>query len=206
MTFLPEQILSLLAGAPGLSDREVTNALRGAAAPQQPVNQAARALERQGKLHRRSRPEDGIIGNYLTANAQPVTLSTASRLGDLDPLAEDSIKLALQLWLANGGWSVSTAMGKQHGVDIRATRGKEVWLIEVKGCGSRDPMRVNYFLCVLGEVLQRMDDPDAKYSIALPDLKQFRRLWARLPMEAKRRTEIGALFVDETGHIDASAV
>jgi len=29
-------------------------------------------------------------------------------------------------------------------------------------------MRVNYFLGVLGETLQRMDDAQAKYSIALP--------------------------------------
>lgn len=31
-----------------------------------------------------------------------------------------------------------------------------------------------------GEMLQRMDDEDTKYSIALPDLEQYRRLWSSL--------------------------
>ena len=71
----------------------------------------------------------------------------------------------------------------------------------MKGGGSRDPMRVNYFLAVLGELLQRMDDPAARYSIALPDMKQFRGLWSRLPMVAKTRTQITALFVAASGDV-----
>lgn len=60
-------------------------------------------------------------------------------------------------------------------------------------------MNVNYFLTILGEILQRMEDPYAKYSIALPDIQQFRNLWDRLPLLAKVRTGITALFVDENG-------
>ena len=75
-------------------------------------------------------------------------------------------------------------------------------IIEVKGSGSLNPMRVNYFLCILGELLQRMDDPTARYSIALPDLKQFRNLWLRLPDLAKQRSTIDAIFVSEDGMID----
>jgi hypothetical protein len=63
-------------------------------------------------------------------------------------------------------------------------------------------MRVNYFLSVLGELLQRMDDPDARYSLALPDMKQFRKLWQRLPQLAKSRTTISALFVDPLGKVE----
>lgn len=66
-------------------------------------------------------------------------------------------------------------------------------------------MRVNYFLGVLGELLQRMSDPEAKYSIALPDLPQFRRLWDRLPAQAKGRTGISALFVNDSGRIEEVA-
>jgi hypothetical protein len=62
-------------------------------------------------------------------------------------------------------------------------------------------MRVNYFLAVLGELLQRMDDGSAKYSIALPDLQQFRNLWLRLPRLAKQKTGISCLFVDSRGNI-----
>jgi hypothetical protein len=63
-------------------------------------------------------------------------------------------------------------------------------------------MRVNYFLSIIGELLQRMDDPVARYSIALPNIEQFRNLCARLPELAKQRTTIDAIFVSEDGKID----
>ena len=66
-------------------------------------------------------------------------------------------------------------------------------------------MRVNYFLGVMGELLQRMNNPDAKHSIALPDLPQFRKLWSRLPALAKQRTGISALFVDASGRVEEVA-
>jgi hypothetical protein len=46
---------------------------------------------------------------------------------------------------------------------LHARRGRERWIIEAKGAGSLDPMRVIYFLDLLGETLQRMDDPNAAY-------------------------------------------
>jgi len=60
---------------------------------------------------------------------------------------------------------------------------------------------VNYFIGILGETLQRMNDPASKYSIALPDVQQFRRLWDRLPRLAKQRTQITALFVNADGQV-----
>ena len=96
----------------------------------------------------------------------------------------------------------SASVGSYRGIDIEATKGPSRWIIEVKGCGSLQAMRVNYFVGMLGELLQRMNDPNARYSIALPDMKQFRGLWERLPDLAKSRTTISALFVDASGHID----
>jgi hypothetical protein len=63
-------------------------------------------------------------------------------------------------------------------------------------------MRANYFLGVLGELLGRMTDPDAKYSIAVPDVPQFRNLWRGFPAEAKSRTRITALFVGRSGVLE----
>jgi hypothetical protein len=116
-------------------------------------------------------------------------------------LSEDEIKKVLKVWLSEQGWSVKIAMGQAPGIDIEAIRGKERWIIEVKGIGSRPQMRVNYFLSVLGETLQRMDDPAALYSLALPDLQQFKKLWGRLPTLAKNRTQISVLFVSESGAV-----
>ena len=87
-----------------------------------------------------------------------------------DELQEDEIKTILANYLNEAGWETKLAMGKVHGIDIDAYKGSERWIIEVKGCGSRNAMRVNYFLAILGETLQRMNDSNAKYSIALPCL------------------------------------
>jgi len=121
---------------------------------------------------------------------------------DVEALSEDEIKQCLEAELRRQGWETEVAWGNQQGIDIDARRGQERWIIEVKGPGSRPPMRVNYFLAILGELLQRMDDPEARYSLALPDLPQFRRLWERLPALAKERTGIGAIFVSKDGAIE----
>lgn len=118
-----------------------------------------------------------------------------------DALSEDALKRSLRAWLQGQGWQVAVAWGKSHGADIEAARDGKHWVIEVKGLGSRNAMRLNYFLAILGEALQRMNGPSAKYSIALPDIQQFDRLWQRLPLLAKSRTGITALLVDPDGNV-----
>jgi|SRR6267378_1440405 hypothetical protein len=120
-------------------------------------------------------------------------------------LSEHTLKEVLDAWLRNGGWSTQVAWHKARGIDIDARRNTEHWIIEVKGMGTRNAMRVNYFLAILGETLQRMSDPEVKYSIALPDLPQFRGLRDRLPSLAKKRTQISALFVDTDRKVHVEA-
>lgn len=64
---LTERILDLLGKDSGLTDREITNAIHDASAPQQPINQTCRSLERKGIISRHKR-HDGLIGNYLIEN------------------------------------------------------------------------------------------------------------------------------------------
>jgi hypothetical protein len=120
-------------------------------------------------------------------------------------LSEDAVKAHVKYWLEDKGWRVEVAWARSRGVDILASRGDERWLIEAKGGGSLQPMRVNYFLMILGEVLQKMHDPAARYSIALPDMRQFRGLWERLPGLAKTRLGISALFIGPNGEIEEIA-
>ncbi len=196
---LPGRILSLLAAQLGLSDREITDLLLGKTANQQPVNSACRRLAAQNLLLRTQR-SDGRLGNYPTEGATQAPWPAAGespRVG----LEEDAVKQALKTWLEEQGWKVEIKWAHAHGVDVAAARGFERWNIEVKGCGSRPEMRVNYFLTILGEVLQRMSDPEARYSIALPYLPQFTKLSERLPRLAKERTGISALLVTEGGEV-----
>lgn len=202
MATLPDQIVKLLKNSPGLTDREITNRLRSSSDAQQPVNSAARRLA-QNEILLRKRRHDGLIGNYLTGKEHKpaATLSPKSPASDENHLTEDQAKEILKAWLEQHGWEAQVAWGRTPGIDIDAHREKERWIIEVKGIGSRQEMRVNYFISVLGETLQRTDDPDAKYSIAIPDVQQFRNLWYRLPDLAKQRTSITALFVAGNGNV-----
>lgn len=204
MPSLSDQILEVILNTPGLTDREITNLLRGWDAPQQPVNQAAHALRAKGFLVRKRRA-DNLIGNFIGDSGVPTSVKAPQSQPnhDLDALSEDEIKEVLVGWLSKDGWNTKVAWGKLPGIDIDAQRGPERWIIEVKGPGSRPPMRVNYFLGILGETLQRMTDPSARYSIALPDLKQYRGLWERFPKLAKSRTSISLLLVSKSGQIES---
>lgn len=200
MTGLAEKILDLLNAEPGLTDREITDRLIAKGSAQQPINQAARKLESR-KLLKRVNRVDGLIGNYPTGlEPQPTNQSPRASL-EREGLSEDNIKTVLEQWLRNDDWRTVIAWGKKPGIDIAAVKSNQKWIIEVKGIGSRPQMRVNYFLAVLGETLQRMADENAIYSIALPDVPQFRRLWERLPALAKERLRISAIFVNDKGEI-----
>ncbi len=198
---LKNRILSLLSENPGLSDREITHQLLGENALQQPVNGACRELESNGLIARDI--PGGKISNYLKdADTTPTErISSVVEPKLPDELTEDRLKIAIKKWLGSEGWTVQLAMGHVRGIDVDAFRDSSRWIIEVKGYGSLAPMRVNYFLGVLGETLQRMNDPSAKYSIALPEMQQYHGLWERLPALAKQRTGISALFVAADGTV-----
>ncbi|MBY3619563.1 MarR family transcriptional regulator [Acinetobacter sp. CUI P1] len=201
--------MDLLIDKEGLTDREITNAILGVNEPQQAINQVCRLLTSKGIIRRIIR-RDGLIGNYIIAKetVQKSSPLNQTKQVEIRPsiFKEDNLKQILKDFLHADGWETQIAWGRTPGIDINANRGTQRWIIEVKGLGSLNPMNVNYFLAVLAETLQRMDDPNAKYSIALPDVKQFRNLWDRLPLLAKQRTGITAIFIDELGRINESGL
>ena len=191
--------------------------------PRQSVNATCRSLQKQGALVRsqsacprcradkivnRLRKDDysasivPALSESKEAAVNPAVVENeVPRNHDVEALSEDEIKKVLEDWLVSRGWRTKVAWARTPGIDIEATKGERRWVIEAKGPGSRPPMRVNYFLSILGETLQRMNDPDAHYSIALPDLPQYRGLWDRLPDLAKSRTRISILFVSLDGQV-----
>ncbi len=195
---LEKNIVRLLERDPGLSDRELTNVIRGEGASPQYVNQNCRQLETQGILFRKKR-EDGLIGNWLNISRKASNLVDRTEIEKSNGISEKKIKLILEAHLTSLGWQTKIARGYTHGIDIEAKKGISRWIIEVKSIESTSPLPVNSFVSVLGEIIQRMDDPDCKYSIALPDIQQFRRLWGRLPLLAKSKLGITALFIDARG-------
>lgn len=93
------------------------------------------------------------------------------------------------------GWQVDLRRGRVHGIDIDARRGDERMVIEAKGEGSGDAMRVNYFLGALGELLQRMDSPDARYGLAISAHRQFVGLIVRLPFWVRTHLNLHFMLV-----------
>lgn len=191
-----QQIFDLLKEG-AKTDRELANIILGKDKHQSPINTACHNLQKKEIIDRDGNP----ITNRLTGKELPASDFSPIKQ-EREGLSEDETKAIIKKDLENRGWNVISAPGKQHGIDINAQNGNQRWFIEVKGCGSLNAMRVNYFLSVLGEILQRMDDPAAKYSIAFPDMEQYRKLWAKLPLLAKERTKIGIIFVKDESTID----
>lgn len=205
---IKEQILELLAKKPGLTDREITNHLYDTSARQQPINAACHKLVQAGLLLRTEKQAGQKIQNFLTGHAykiQPMTNNQAtSTLMDDNPnsgVSEDHLKSVLNEWLKSKGWEVQVAWGKRSGIDIDARRNSERWIIEVKGLGKHYNARRNYFFSLLGDLLQRMNDNHALYSIALPKIEQYEILWQRFPKLAKKRTRISIILIDENEKI-----
>ena len=117
-------------------------------------------------------------------------------------LTEEETKKYVNDYFVALGYKTTVAWGHYRGADIIAQNSTECKIIEVKGCGSRPQMRVNYFLSMLGEILQRMDNEKYQYYIALPKIKQYENLWQRFPLIAKRRTQIKLILVDSNGELE----
>ena len=197
---IKENILFYIKCNPGTTDTEIEKHLKKR---HQYINQLCRELANDGYLIRKKNWEKhNCIGNYPTDKIYISTKQNITTPKKTTVLQEEEIKHVLSEYLVSNGWNVKVAWGHQQGIDIEADKNGKRWVIEVKGPGSRQQMRVNYFISILGETLQRMNDINARYSIALPDLEQYRRLWNKLPTSAKERTTIDLILVDETGNIN----
>jgi hypothetical protein len=117
-------------------------------------------------------------------------------------MPEKKMKYILEEFLASQGWVRENKEFDNHDIDLEVRRGEERWRIEIKSAFTLTHEIINSFVTVLGQILQRMDEQNYRYSIALPDTKPFRRLWERLPELVKARTGITALFVNEAGGVE----
>lgn len=196
MTDLERNIIRTLEKNPGYSDKDLAEVVIGRTNSPRYVNQTCRTLVTRGIILRNKRP-DGLIGNWLNTNS----MNLSQTLDPVDEISDKKIKKGLETFLKSQGWETKIAWGFTHGIDIEATQGTHRWIIEVKGYETLNLLPANIFVSVLGEIIQRMEDPECKYSIALPDIEPFRRLWARLPAVAIERTRLTALFVTNNNQV-----
>lgn len=196
MATLADRILEAIRYSP--LDDDVLAARLGVSS-RQAVNQTARRLEREGLLRRRTGPGGKIVNERLVPDAGGH--GGASAVPPPEPvrpfLSEDEVKEAARRWLISQGFTVTVALGHEHGIDIDARHpdGRR-WIIEAKGEVASDQQQGNYFLGGLGELLQRMDDLNATYALALPSNRRYRSLVRRLPALAKRRLGLVLIWVD----------
>jgi hypothetical protein len=190
-----ELILQALheAGKP-LDDDELAALLKK---PRQAINQAGHALESEGQLVRRA-SFGSKIQNVLTGSA-PLPPQKAPRPAPGDGLLqEDEVKAAVRDHLEAQGYDVDVAWGHERGIDIEARRPGDRILIEAKGEVLSDQQQGNYFIGALGELVQRLADPNARYGLALPDNRRYRGLVQRLPALARQRLNLVVYMVRRT--------
>jgi hypothetical protein len=137
---------------------------------------------------------DGLMSSWLAG-------CTEEKERPADEMPDRRMKQYLESFLVSQGWDPEINWSSNHGIDIEAKRDLQHWIIQVTKAGPPTSPPNNSFIFVLGEILQRMDDPAAKYSVAMPDTRPFYRLWKRLPWQVKNKTGLSALFVDLSGSV-----
>jgi hypothetical protein len=205
---LADRVLATLRAAAGPLDDDVL-ARRLRAPSRQSVRLVCRTLEASGAI-RRFRAPDGMLVNALVtptgttvapARPEPRVPSGMPRTAPATAplLTENQVKRAVREHLIARGYRVHVAWGHSRQVDIHAERDGERLLLEAKGQVIRRPQQANDFLGGLGELLQRMDDPDATYGLALPDHPHYRALVQRLPELSWDRLNLVVYFVSGSG-------
>ena len=197
MATIAERILEAIKYAP-LDDDVLARRL--GVSQRQSINQAARRLELEGRL-RRVVGADGKIVNMLPESTArpgpPVTETRPAAPARAQRITEDEVKRAVRDHLVGLGYTVEVAWDRTRGIDVDArhpTKGR--YIIEAKAeTETSGAQQVNYFVGMLGELLQRMDDQDAIYGIALPENRQYRGLVDRLPRLARDRIGLHVLWV-----------
>jgi hypothetical protein len=201
MATLAERILEAIRFGP-LNDDVLASRLE--VNHRQAVNQAARGLEAQGRLQRFTGGDGKIVNALRDWTAPAVAAPDASQVIPSDAAAvritEDEVKEAVRAYLSTLGFDDAVAWGRVPGIDIyaRHTDGRR-YVIEAKAeVGKNGAQKVNYFIGMLGELVQRMDDANASYGIALPDNRQYRGLVERLPGLAKDRLHLSVFWVSRS--------
>jgi hypothetical protein len=159
---------------------KIVNRIRDAVPPKATKGSSLRPMLASRTLAPAETRARAAASHRLRVLANEIEVREFAYAGELQ-LSENEVKRAVGAALQAEGWDVVTQWGHARGIDLEARRGGERLVVEAKGEGSLNPMRVNYFLHALGELLQRMRTGDARYGLAFPAHRQFVGLILRLP-------------------------
>ena len=228
-----DRIADFINRFPGKDDDEISAALN--IEPRQTVNQICRALERAGKLVRRSNL-DGKLGNYPFNGADHVELAVLHNRSEnigaevitdttKEWFWEGNVTDAVAKYLVERGWKVlaqADTRTKEQGLDLHARLGDQEVVIEVKGYpshlyrdqsrqGQRKPTRPSlqaqqwYSHAMLKVMRLRSSHPTAKQVVAFPDFPRYRTLFEETKCSLDQ-LGIAVMFVSEAGHVEAIGI
>jgi hypothetical protein len=135
---------------------------------------------------------------------------------------EGNVVDSLASHLSASGWTIESKANthsKEHGVDIHASKGPNVLLVEAKGYPStryRDPRRANeqkrtnprlqaqqwYSHALLKALRLQTKHPSATVALAFPDFPRYRALFNETQM-GLRKLGVAILMVKANGEIDS---
>lgn len=133
---------------------------------------------------------------------------------------EGNVADSLARYLSAAGWQIASkanSHSKERGVDIHASRGDAMLLIEVKGYPSknyRDPRRAGerkptnptnqaqhwYSHAVLKAMRLQTKYPDAKVAVAFPDFPRYRTLFQET-QGAFKKLDLALLLITKDGDV-----
>lgn len=108
---------------------------------------------------------------------------------------ERFVQQAIESYFTEQGFVI----GKKGYADLVVERDDERWVIEAKG----ETQAVGLdFRTGLGQLLQAMDEEDARYALAVPDTSAFRRQMEATPRRVRTLLGLHFLVVGEDGSVE----
>ena len=109
--------------------------------------------------------------------------------------SEAQVERDFEAWLVRARWTIGA---KADHVDVRAQRGNEVLVAEVKGHTSSPGLDLD---TAYGQLLRRMkaDDPNVAYAVVVPE--SVRKQAERVPRWVHERLRITVYLVDADGGV-----
>ena len=110
---------------------------------------------------------------------------------------ESFIQEKLELFFVEQGYDLLAH--KHADLKCRHEKTQTTWLIEAKGSTSQ--IGLDFRTC-LGQIIQRMEDVDLVYGIAMPNIPQFVNQCRNVPKRVRELLKLHWLLVNEDGSVN----